>query len=301
MADQLNYDKSKEAPRREYFSGANARVYFGDIWVDELDSLAFEVNETVLPIYGFNSYVYDKIARGTRIVNGQFTLNLTEIGYLQTILDRLSSKIDRGNNHLLWDNNREALSVDVAKNTAERNIENILGTTGDETYEDYIEGLKDTFWGNKPGVENTVFRDGAQRENDTHFYGDADKEYGRNLLKENGFNILIDFSPSANERDFEDCIADASKSGSLYRTMRTIMGVQIMSEQQHMDTQGRVLKVTYSFMARDVDGDVSELSMKHHFLNDRERSSFQREQTRTLEQKEDRIGRVYEGGIQHLQ
>ena len=290
MKKDFAYDTRKEAPRREYFSGANARVYFGDIWVDELDSLQFEINETVAPIYGFHSYVYDKIARGTRIVNGQFSINFTETGYLQIIMDRLSSKIDRGNNNLLWDNAREAMEIDTRRNTSQRNIENILSASTNDTYEDYITSLKNTFWG-KPGSQsNTVSRTGAQRESDTHFFGNADTAYGDNLLKTHGFNILIDFSPSANERDFEDCLNDQSKNRSLYQTVRSIMGVQIISERQEMDISGQVLKVTYGFIARDVDGSVSELSMKHNYLNDKNKSGFEREQQLSEYQKRAQSG-----------
>lgn len=269
--ENFKFDTRKDAPQREYFSGANARVYFGDIWVDQLESLEFQLDETVAPIYGFHSYVFDKIARGQRIVNGQFTLNFTETGYLQTILDRLSSKIDRGNQNLLWGDAREKLEVDVRRNDSTRNIENILALSKDGTYDDYIEGLKSTFWGQKPQGENTVNKTGGQRESDTHFYPDADKEFGNNLLKTHGFNILIDFSPSANVRDFEDCIKDANKTGSVYQTFRTIMGVHIVNERQEMAPDGRALKITYTFVARDLDGNPSELSMKHNTMYDSNR------------------------------
>ena len=310
----MNFDITKESPRKEFFSGANTRVYFGDVWVDQLETLEFEVNETVMPIYGFHSYVFDKIARGQRIVNGSFTINFTEIGYLQTILDRLSSRVDRGNDNLLWTDAHERLEADTGKYSSEHNINTLLSLSK-TNYDDYINNLKHTYWGRKPFVEeNTVNRSGQQREVDTHFYPNANKEFGDNPLKNHGFNMVIDFSPSSNVRDFEQSIQDNDNQYSLYRTSRTIMGVHITGERQEMTPDGRVLKITYTFIARDVDGNAQELSMKHNALYDRSRSTFDRvwsttERNRAIDgyyQEQQNITNVNRGttstnrGITHL-
>ena len=68
-----NYREPKRSTSdKVYFSGANVRVYFGDVWVEEMASIQFSVQENVAPIYGFNSYMFDKVARGTRLVSGTF-------------------------------------------------------------------------------------------------------------------------------------------------------------------------------------------------------------------------------------
>lgn len=289
------FNEKKQSVKKEYFSGANVRVYFGDVWVDQLASIGFEMKEEVAPIYGFNSYKFDKVARGTRLVSGSFTITFTEIGYLQTILDRIASKVDSSSGNLLYKENRDALKTDLNRNTPDRTIENILSMGKDGTYDSYIKSLKNSFWGSKSSSGNTVTLSSMSKEYDTYYYPNADGTNKKNGLKENGFNILIDYSPDANQKDFEDCIKNASKSGSLYQTFRSIIGVHITGESQEISPNGDVLRQTYTFIARDLDGDVTELSMKNNFLHDTEFSSI--ESSYTVPSVTDNIGGSAGAGI----
>lgn len=72
-----------------YFSGIDAEIYFGDVYVDETVAINFTVQQQVLPLYGYNSYIYDDISLGSRLVQGQFTINFTEAGYMYKVLDTL--------------------------------------------------------------------------------------------------------------------------------------------------------------------------------------------------------------------
>lgn len=72
-----------------YFSGSDVTLYFDDIWADDIISLEFSLNEHVLPIYGYNSYVYDAAPRGQRIVQGQFRIAFREAGYLSRLFDHI--------------------------------------------------------------------------------------------------------------------------------------------------------------------------------------------------------------------
>ena len=73
----------------EYFSGADVSIYFGDVFVDDITSLSFVLTEMVQPIYGYASYVFDDVARGSRLVQGAFSIAFRESGYLYTILDHI--------------------------------------------------------------------------------------------------------------------------------------------------------------------------------------------------------------------
>ncbi len=73
----------------EFFSGADAVVYFGDTFIDDITSLQFSLTERVQPIYGYASYTWDTVARGARVMNGSFRIAFREAGYLFKILERL--------------------------------------------------------------------------------------------------------------------------------------------------------------------------------------------------------------------
>ena len=73
----------------DYFSGADVTIYFGDIFVDDITGLEFTLQERVLPVYGYNSYTYDSVARGQRLVQGSFTIAFREAGYIYRILEHI--------------------------------------------------------------------------------------------------------------------------------------------------------------------------------------------------------------------
>jgi hypothetical protein len=73
-----------------YFSGIDAEIYFGETYIDETVQIEFTVQQNTMPLYGYNSYVYDQIAQGSRIIQGQFTINFTKASYLYDVLNTLA-------------------------------------------------------------------------------------------------------------------------------------------------------------------------------------------------------------------
>lgn len=73
-----------------YFSAVDARIYFGDIYIDEVQKIKFTLEQNTTFISGYNSYVYDMVAQGLRGINGEFSINFTKSGYLYEVLNSLS-------------------------------------------------------------------------------------------------------------------------------------------------------------------------------------------------------------------
>ena len=73
----------------EFFSGADVVVYFGDVWLADITSLQFALMENVRPIYGYASYTWDAVKRGTRLIQGRFSIAFKEAGYLYRVLDHI--------------------------------------------------------------------------------------------------------------------------------------------------------------------------------------------------------------------
>jgi hypothetical protein len=72
----------------EYFSGAQCAVYIGDVWVDEITSISWSVSQSRAPLYGYADTLFRDVAKGRVLVQGTFTINFKEAGYLFLILDR---------------------------------------------------------------------------------------------------------------------------------------------------------------------------------------------------------------------
>lgn len=247
-----HYVESKSSPKREYFSGANAKVYFGDVWVDQITEISFSLQEQVAPIYGFQSYTFDRISRGSRMVTGQFTINFTENGYLQSILKRIEDNM-RPVSGFTKNPPKDKYIRDISELDT---IKDLLLIDDKDVYTQQVNALKDSFWGNTGGDGSDIV---PIKENDTYYYTRAGD--GDSTLKRNGFNILIDYSPDANLKDFQDCLNGMNKENSAYQTYRNIIGVHLGSESQSIINNGQIITQTYQFVAQDLDGDITQLSL----------------------------------------
>lgn len=179
---------------KEYYSGTQAALYIGDVFVDEIVAYSFAVSENKTPIYGYASQLFDARSKGPVLVQGNFAINFKESGYLYLILERY-----RQNLRAIDDAIRKATSDDhqitpedrrlpppFKKNSREEGIlrvtiERILNGelnnedkfdffqtlagyatvagAPDKTFEDYAESFEDAVWGARPkDLDNEVRR-----------------------------------------------------------------------------------------------------------------------------------------------
>lgn len=75
----------------DYYCGSDVVVLIGDTWVDDIITIQYTNTNNKSPIYGYMSEEFDAVAKGTRIIQGQFAIAFKEIGYLYNILDRFES------------------------------------------------------------------------------------------------------------------------------------------------------------------------------------------------------------------
>lgn len=71
---------------RRYYSSIDATILLNDKPVDEVIMIQWTVDEQTMPLYGYNSYIFDEIAKGSRIVTGQFAINFTVPDYLNQLI-----------------------------------------------------------------------------------------------------------------------------------------------------------------------------------------------------------------------
>lgn len=72
---------------KRYYSSIDAEIYLGDKFVDEITTIQWSVQQQAMPIYGYNSYTFDDVAVGSRLVQGQFSVNFLKAGYLKQMQD----------------------------------------------------------------------------------------------------------------------------------------------------------------------------------------------------------------------
>jgi hypothetical protein len=247
-----NYGTNKMIEYRrfssEYFSGADIRIYFGDIWVDEITSLQFTLQEQVAPIFGYASYTWDKVARGNRYIQGSFSINFKESYYLQQALKSLTSEMKSdasgntsGFNSTTWKNGLdvEALMMQVNK----------------QNFNSIADEFEKTLWDSSDATTN-VNNNTKRREQNSYFYPEfitgrdtngntTYDDTSQKQLMDYGFNILISYGPM-----------NEVNGMTASETLHSLVGVQLTGVSQIIGGDGSPVQEQYTFIAKDLDGNV---------------------------------------------
>lgn len=89
----------------DYFSGAQVAIYIGDVLVDEITTMSLAVSQSKAPLYGYASMLFDGVSKGNVIVQGEFSINFKEAGYLWLILNRYRAMVKAQNAGIFLDEN----------------------------------------------------------------------------------------------------------------------------------------------------------------------------------------------------
>jgi len=248
----------------DYFCGSTARLYFEEIWVDDIITVTWNASQQKSPIYGYASQFFDAVANGTFLVQGSFSIAFKESAYLYTIMNKLRGKhgdqaVARSVADARQDNSRLARVMESTpaygrvSNTTKiesYTIEDWMGTSSDGTaqFEAVAEALEDVLWGVKdydilddnalPGAIRPQTR--IPRPDELDRVGNASK-VGR---IGQGFDILITYG------DIND--------GPANHTIKTLSGVHLTGSSQTLAPTGEPIAEVYSFFARSIDDRITK-------------------------------------------
>lgn len=251
---QRDMTKNAEYKRfsEEYFTGQDVRIYFGDTWVDEVVALQFTMMQNVAPIFGYASYTYDAVAKGSRQIQGSFRINFKESYYLHFIMNRLESKLegidDESSNKfgVIPDFATHAQALNLV--TPDKLIEKFA--TGQE-FEQLATEFERSLWSSADDKQfNTQT---LNREYDT-FHDQQDK---RPYMSKHGFNILILYGPYTRAYQNHTGFSSENQGEKVAKTAHTLTGVHITGVSQVVDGSGQPIYEEYSFIAKDLDGDIN--------------------------------------------
>lgn len=212
-----------------YFTGEDIQIYIEGLELNDthgklpMMNFAYSISQQKAPIYGFWSYTYDEIMRGTRVVQGAFRIATKSTDYMTIAIAKAAEARDSG-----------------------RNIEHKLrGNTQDEA------NIKE-YWGKN--LEYNKHRD--QNIFSAHppfnfvvVYGISDvslcsqTNVETNSFVSDYYNLpLVD---TTNDRLFE---VDHNEN----QMRRIIQNVEIMDMQVEYNPAGQVCSEVYTFIARDM-------------------------------------------------
>jgi len=241
VAGNVNYRRFSE----EYFSGSDISIYFDNVYIDEIKNLTFGLSEKVLPIYGYKSFKVDSWARGSRIVQGQFTINFKEAYYLHAVMDKIAETKSSGQS-IIDSSGTTVIPIG--------SIEELLGATSEITNDGQFEALANEYqkaiWGETiAGESNKINNLMDARKYGTYFYT-LDE-----VLKEKGFNIILKYGGDENNKN--NFKINESGQENINGTIKSINNVQLTDCMQQVDDEGNPVFEVYQFYASDIDYNIS--------------------------------------------
>lgn len=224
---------------QDFFSGADTKIYFGDILVDTVMNLQFSMMENVVPIYGYKSYTFDAVARGNRIIKGSFRIAFKEAYYLHSIINEIEYRIDAGT--------LKSKAFTFNSSYTENTIERIMASSDNpDRFEELADEYEKAMW----GEGNEAFTSRAKEQNTTtYFYPEAKQDYINNW----GFTIMITYGNIDRET-----IIQGNQATQPHSTTETIIGVQLMEVGKVIDISGQPLFEEYTFIAKDINRAIAK-------------------------------------------
>lgn len=224
--NNLNVNYERFPP--EYFSGSNIHIFFDDIYIDEIVTMQFTLTEQVRPIYGYNSYTYDDILKGNRIVQGAFRINFKKVNYIRDAIETI------------LDNSRDVQDnfpgINLSSDQLEKRKNQLYEYSKEgwsSQFDDLSEELKGAIWTNTRSETSYINSD-------------------RPFFDFNGkFNIIIKYGPYdkpkpryKNEQLYRDNVSNG--------TIIKLEDINLNSVSQSIEPSGQPVGEDYTFIAKDI-------------------------------------------------
>lgn len=241
---------------QEYFSGSQVGFYFGDVFIDEITSMQIAVRQRKMPIYGYNSQYFDRVVRGTVLVEGSFTINFKESGYLYTVLKHIKNRGSRYYDPRV--NLDEAVPGQVRRAedsefsfVERRNIEAVINQkteSGRELTNEELNSYYQDMAGYATSADREAVRLGQTSNSEKLFQEFENKVWGQSSLssrarrpddmKFDNINIYVTYG-------------DIAGRGGINSTARRVEQVSLTGHSQVIGIDGSPIQEQYTFFARD--------------------------------------------------
>lgn len=266
----MAYDLQPGIYSTEYFSGSQVGIYIGDILVDEVTSLSFEVQQSRRPLFGYADQYYRALSKGQVFIQGQFTINFKEAGYLWLVLDTYKKTIDGGSGKLFT-------PFDSSQTVEQRNIEQIInGETTTAQRNAALKTLAQALAQDPKGASitddttlNTLQDITASAASSLGGFSSISRSLG---VPGNAESILESFEdavwqkdqytlddmnrraddPDLNPFDIYIAYGDFAGDNRVNHTIRKLSDVAIVGTSQQIVIDGLPIQETYTFIARNM-------------------------------------------------
>jgi hypothetical protein len=202
-----------------YFTSAQCQLYIGELFIDELVTVQYALQQNTVPVYGYCSQFADAWGRGRSLVQGQIVVNYVHQGYLYAALANMK-KYDPATSNLDID----TLALEISR-TKQASVNPRLGPLVNEQAKQQLAGLLLKATPDDIQRANSFLRSSKTSGTDPYVMNPL------YLDKVFDMRIVIGDSP--------------------YQSVRMLEGAKLTGNEQIVDARsGDVLGESYSFIAR---------------------------------------------------
>lgn len=246
MADDLSFDGIKPGVYNiDWFSSSQCALFIGDILVDEVTSLNFVVQQNRRPLYGYADQYFRQMSKGQVIVQGQFSINFKEAGYLFLILNNYKEIMGGTSKLTPWKNSQSQF---------QQNVEKLInGEFEPGARTDAFSSLAEVY-ASLAGFSSTTRAKAALTYNsvgeaENIFEAFEDSIWGKSeerLLEENRRADDVDLNPF----DIYISYGDFAGDNRANHTIVKLSDVYITGTSQQIEIDGNPIQEIYQFIAR---------------------------------------------------
>ncbi len=254
----------------EYFSGSQVALYIGDVWVDEITTISYAVSQARTPIYGYADQLFRDVSKGPIIVQGQFTINFKEAGYLFVILDHYHARIKgrsvlqpfQGSDEVSRLNIEQVLNSEMS--TFERNKlfqdmanwasyehKTGLGPSEGDISEKAKSAVIESAQAGLTGYAATLRAQGGIGKAENDFEDFEDAVWGKSQGDLDADTRRAD-DPRLNPFDIFVSFGDYAGDNSANHTIQKLSDVHIVGTSKQIVIDGQPISEAYGFIARNI-------------------------------------------------
>lgn len=241
----------------DYFMSSQVACYIGSTWIDEITSIAFEVSHQKMPLYGYADKYFRTVTKGQVLVQGMFTINFKEAGYLWLALNQYHGELGKSTPLNPFKDSATIQSQNLEKIIQYNNID-------DEEYIKHRNEAVNTmaeFWSKENAYNSLAGYPGGGRTSDGKKMGNAEnlfEQFEDAIWSSKGGKYIpsdeLDRDPANSELNGFDIYisyGDFIGDNKLNHTIRKLNNVHILSWGQQVAPDGQNIQEKYSFLCRN--------------------------------------------------
>jgi hypothetical protein len=234
--------------RFDYYSGSQITIWFGDVMLDDVNSIQWTRSQNKKPIYGYASQQFDAVAKGTVIIQGSFIINFRQAGYMPLLMNRILDIYSSVPDVTKMEHVRSMIGLHLRQGTfGPKTADEIKNIANSNDFLDLAKAYEDAIWGGGiPGDPNSA-NGGSNTSNITP---PTPADVRQHNILPDGFKILITYGNNSS-------MSNRSVDDYLQSTVKTLNGVHLLGDSQVIQVGGQPVMEQYDFIARGTDEQLS--------------------------------------------